>query len=294
MGIPKYDLTNKQFGQLTVLQYLGESLWECKCSCGNIIKVKTSSLNSGKTKSCGCLRGKNTIGNVRNMPPKNDLTGKKFGRLTPLYYIKGGKWHCKCECGNECDVDTRNLNSGHSKSCGCLVKDINSANNTVNMLNYEDENLKVIKRKGSTSGGIALWECLCKHCGTHFITEGANIRSGDTKSCVCVHSFNERKITKMLLDNNIEFATQYTFSDLKGKDNIHPLRFDFAIFKNGQLSHLIEYNGMQHYQKTNGAWGRGYDTLVENDNKKIQYCKDNNIELRIIKYDQTYGLKDLI
>ena len=51
---------------------------------------------------------------------------------------------------------------------------------------------------------------------------------------------------------------------------------------------------MQHYQKTNGAWGRGYDTLVENDNKKIQYCKDNNIELRIIKYDQTYGLKDLI
>ncbi|MBQ9657484.1 MAG: hypothetical protein IJV31_01790 [Clostridia bacterium] len=44
----------------------------------------------------------------------------------------------------------------------------------------------------------------------------------------------------MLIDNKIEFATQYTFSDLK---DIRALRFDFAIFKNGKLSHLIEYNG---------------------------------------------------
>ena len=50
---------------------------------------------------------------VRQSKPRIDLTGKKFGRLTPLYYIKGGKWHCKCDCGNECDVDTRNLNSNH-------------------------------------------------------------------------------------------------------------------------------------------------------------------------------------
>ena len=47
-----------------------------------------------------------------------------FGRLKPLYYIKGGKWHCQCQCENktELDVDTRNLNSGHTQSCGCLQK----------------------------------------------------------------------------------------------------------------------------------------------------------------------------
>lgn len=50
---------------------------------------------------------------TRKSKPRIDLTGKKFGRLTPQYYIKGGKWHCICDCGNELDVDTRNLNSNH-------------------------------------------------------------------------------------------------------------------------------------------------------------------------------------
>ena len=64
---------------------------------------------------------------------KKDLTGKKFGRLTVLYqtddYVKpNGKtesmWHCKCKCGNELDIIGYCLNNGHTKSCGCLLKDI--------------------------------------------------------------------------------------------------------------------------------------------------------------------------
>ena len=82
---------------------------------------------------------------VRNSKPRKDLTGKQFGYLTPLYYIKGGKWHCKCDCGNECDVDTRNLNSNHTQSCGCLVKE-KAANNVINMIGYEDDNFKVLER----------------------------------------------------------------------------------------------------------------------------------------------------
>jgi hypothetical protein len=57
---------------------------------------------------------------IRQSRPRVDLTNKKFGRLTPQYYIKGGKWHCICDCGKELDIDTRNLNSGHTQSCGCL------------------------------------------------------------------------------------------------------------------------------------------------------------------------------
>jgi hypothetical protein len=231
---------------------------------------------------------------VRQSKPKIDLTGKTFGYLTPMYYIKGGKWHCKCQCGNEIDVSTRNLNSGHTKSCGCMKGQLIGEKLTIDMSNYEDDNIKVLEREGSTNLGIAKWKCICKHCGREFITEGANIRSGETKSCGCVHSNNEQKITKILLDNNIEFASQYTFSDLLGKDNIHPLRFDFAIFHNGQLSHLIEYNGLQHYEKPEGKWGNEYQTLVENDKKKIEYCQKHNIELRIIKFDQEYTLTDLI
>lgn len=234
------------------------------------------------------------IKQARQSKPKVDLTGKLFGRLKPLYYIKGGKWHCQCQCENktELDVDTRNLNSGHTQSCGCLQKE-KAGNNVKDMSNYEDENIKVLERAGSDAQGVALWKSICKHCGNTFITRGSSIRNKDTQSCGCVHSFNEQKITQMLIQNNINFATQYTFDNLLGV-NGGRLRFDFAIFKNNKLSHLIEYNGLQHYEKPQGRWAEEYDNLVANDNKKIQYCKDNNIELRIIKYNQEYSINDLI
>ena len=54
-----------------------------------------------------------------------DLTGQRFGKLVALYPIYSGnhdvhtKWHCKCDCGNECDIDMGNLRQGFSQSCGC-------------------------------------------------------------------------------------------------------------------------------------------------------------------------------
>lgn len=52
------------------------------------------------------------------------MTGQRFGKLVALYgiYENNGehtKWHCKCDCGNECDIDMGNLRAGKSQSCGC-------------------------------------------------------------------------------------------------------------------------------------------------------------------------------
>lgn len=67
------------------------------------------------------------------MPRKIDLTGQRFGRLTVMYeaepkYTSGGNrkvaWHCKCDCGNEKDVASGDLKSGHTQSCGCYNKEI--------------------------------------------------------------------------------------------------------------------------------------------------------------------------
>lgn len=54
------DRTGLTYGRLTVLRYAGSdknyrSLWECKCECGSLTIVKGLELNSGDTKSCGCL-----------------------------------------------------------------------------------------------------------------------------------------------------------------------------------------------------------------------------------------------
>lgn len=60
--------------------------------------------------------------------PKKNLIGEHFGKLYVVEYAGYNthgariqhKWLCKCECGNEKIVETRQLLSGHCKSCGCM------------------------------------------------------------------------------------------------------------------------------------------------------------------------------
>lgn len=63
-------MIGKQFGRLKVLSFSGckkqNKYWECVCECGKIIFVSTNHLNSGHTRSCGCLR--------------KEVTGKSFSK----------------------------------------------------------------------------------------------------------------------------------------------------------------------------------------------------------------------
>lgn len=59
------------------------------------------------------------------MSRMKQLAGKKFGRLTVICDDRRDKfghvfWKCRCECGNECIVVGYSLESGNTKSCGCL------------------------------------------------------------------------------------------------------------------------------------------------------------------------------
>lgn len=63
----------------------------------------------------------------------NDLTGKKFGRLTVLGLSekKSGRksyWVCECDCGNKKLVRSDSLKRGQVQSCGCLKKEQNKTN----------------------------------------------------------------------------------------------------------------------------------------------------------------------
>ena len=54
-----------------------------------------------------------------------DLKGKVFGRLTVLSFSGtlpkiGAFWNCVCVCGNNVDVASCHLISGHTKGCGCF------------------------------------------------------------------------------------------------------------------------------------------------------------------------------
>lgn len=103
-------LEGKKFGEWTVLKHIKGKRWLCKCSCGTEKEVLSDHLLSGATKSCGCKKIK-------------DLTNKKFGRLRPIKWIEGSKWICQCDCGNIVTVSVSNLQSGSTKSCGCIQRE---------------------------------------------------------------------------------------------------------------------------------------------------------------------------
>ena len=57
-----------------------------------------------------------------------DLVGRRYGRLTVLSQTKSKKqrrrWECACACGNTTNVPTTALQSGNTRSCGCLFRDV--------------------------------------------------------------------------------------------------------------------------------------------------------------------------
>jgi hypothetical protein len=56
------------------------------------------------------------------MSSRLDLTGQQYGLLVAVEPspTRAVHWVCKCECGNFREVDTRNLRSGNTRSCGCV------------------------------------------------------------------------------------------------------------------------------------------------------------------------------
>lgn len=60
------------------------------------------------------------------MRPANfcDLTGQKFGKLTPTEYLGNNYWMCACECGSLTKKKASHLKDGVSKSCGCYNKEL--------------------------------------------------------------------------------------------------------------------------------------------------------------------------
>ena len=126
--LKKKDLIGKKFGKLTVIGYTdenrhGSALWKCQCECGNITYATTEGLRVGDNTSCGCY---NKAKELFKLTYKVNLVGNKYGKLTVLgatdLRSKNGNqiWKCQCECGNICYITTNHLQTGNTKSCGCL------------------------------------------------------------------------------------------------------------------------------------------------------------------------------
>lgn len=68
------------------------------------------------------------------------MIGKKFGKLTVLAKSsekKGRGILCRCECGNQTVVFDSNLKSGHTKSCGCLARELQTTHDQSSTSEYK-------------------------------------------------------------------------------------------------------------------------------------------------------------
>ena len=93
----------------------------CKCECGNTASVFGPSLKNGASKSCGCLKRENAVQRFKESAEAH--IGETHGLLTILSCYNQSEnyyYHCKCECGNECDVLGKRLFNGSTTSCGCI------------------------------------------------------------------------------------------------------------------------------------------------------------------------------
>lgn len=85
----QHDLTGIKFGKLLVIgQSSQKGYWRVHCDCGTEKSVRGSSLNSGNTKSCGCLvrhnPGRPKQPNYSPHIPFNSFVAETFEHMTPL------------------------------------------------------------------------------------------------------------------------------------------------------------------------------------------------------------------
>lgn len=273
--MPIKDRTNIKYGKLTAIKYMGQSNWLCKCDCGNEKIIYGGHLENGHTKSCGCFR-----------PPRKDISNQKFGKLTVQEWIGNGKWKCLCDCGNIVYVETNNLTSGNTKSCGCYQKEQASKASFKDLMGQRFGKLIVIERVENDRFGHVNYKCQCD-CGGITVVDATNLRNGITNSCGCLKSKGEMIINNWLQKHKINFISQYSHAEIILESGRRPF-FDFAIFNpDGSIKCFIEYNGKQHYQAT-GGWNteEQFKITQNRDSQKKVWCEKLNIPLHIIKYNE--------
>lgn len=120
-------MPGQKYGELEVIGASPEKLWNeaayiCRCSCGETTVATKSQLQTGRKKSCGCLRKRTPVNAL-------DLTGQRFGNLEVIERAGTNErgqalWMCKCHrCGNLRSFTATILRIGGATSCGCARSD---------------------------------------------------------------------------------------------------------------------------------------------------------------------------
>ena len=230
--------------------------------------------------------------------------GDKIGLLTIIERAPNhGKktfWYCNCDCGTQhFEIGTDTLSKKNKVkpcNCGCLNKQqiIKLGKQSFKDITGQQFGcLLALEPTEKRSSESIIWKCKCLSCGSIINVRSTFLRNRHTRSCGCLRSKGELKISNLLQENNINFQKEYIFTDFIYPNSNGIPRFDFYI--NNQ--YLIEYDGKTHFQ-SNGGWNteENLKLIQLHDKYKNQYCKEHNIPLIRIPYYiyNTLTIQDLI
>lgn len=204
-------------------------------------------------------------GVIFDLPPKvDDLTGKKFGRLTAIGYIGQSKWRCVCECGNTSETKASALKSGKSKSCGCLAKEQAAKNGQLSIMDLKGKRfgkLKVIEYAGKST-----WKCLCDCGNTCYVAQNNLTRKNNgTKSCGCLVNLDKANKENIQEDTNIGLIKSDKVSSRNKTTGVKGV-----YFCNGKYRTYISFQHKRYYLGSSS---------------KLEDC----IKLRKIAEEKIYG-----
>lgn len=256
-----------------------------KCHCGRIFETSFERFKYGHTKpkrECDVCSGYKY-----DLKAVKEISKEKYNCIyKDDYYNNSSERHTFiCECGNEFKSTLSKLRV-KNKCNKCTIGRLNSHYllreemiEKINSFGLKIKDLKDSPKEKSTF--------ICT-CGREFQVSYSKMVSRKKIRCnTCTKSeSNIETLTHLYLKNkNVSFKQEYTFKNLKTKNN-NCLRFDFAVFDDkNNLLFLLELDGLQHYETCNYAKTE-QDLLrnKEHDKMKDNYCKDNNIKLFRIPY----------
>ena len=113
----------------------------------------------------------------------NDIVGQKFGKLTVIKktderYIDGSVLYlCRCECGKEIKSTSSRLKSGHLKTCGDPIHQIED-------LTDKKFGRLTVNSYAGRKNNKTYWNCTCE-CGNTTIADAYSLKNGSIISCGC-------------------------------------------------------------------------------------------------------------
>ena len=290
------NLVGKKFGFLTLIgdkKRIGKQIrYKCICDCGNIYYATLSGLVSEHNKSCGKCKLAYTN---RNSKGVENLTGKKFGRLTVLELYGRDKygrarWLCECECGKKTICNAGNLKTGTTKSCGCIKK----LKTRRKDLSGKKFGKLTVQNYYGTLNGKALWHCICD-CGNEINLSSFDLTYERVHSCGCNNSLSTQERLKKMQwgnDNKIIFG-ECAKCGSKEKLNSHHI-FPRNVFPNLKYNYA---NGITLCDKCHKFFHHNYGNKC-GVRDLVEYLELNpicsNIIDMVINYKSKQGKEDLL